>query len=146
MCGHSRDQHLSSDDDAWAHQTFCTGSGVLGDGGCACGGYTEEPVCDFCMATPAPWTYPAHTASMPMEGGHFTVHVSVSDWAACEACAALIEDGNRVALAGRIALLPELTSEQESYVRAKLLHQHTIEFWNARSGDRYRHTPPKETP
>lgn len=135
MCGHTRVEHRS--DQPW---TTCSGHGPLGLGGCACAGFTTEPVCDFCTRTPAPWTYPARSVAMPADLGPYRVHVSVTDWAACEECAALIEADDRVTLATRIEL--QCPPEHEAFVRHHLLEMHTLQFWNVRDGARYRHAPP----
>src|ERR1051325_11259977 len=64
-----------------------------------------EPICDFCAGKPVTWRYPCAShdnATFPAE--IFGVPVttgSISDWAACDACHALIESNDRDALAQR---------------------------------------------
>jgi hypothetical protein len=74
------------------------------------------PICDFCNAPAVAHSYPCRSFSLP----EFATE-SVTDWAVCEPCAALIEAGDRIGLAVRsvetiLARLPERPD------RAGLLH------------------------
>lgn len=54
------------------------------------------PICDFCSSPDVRWAYPAK--SFTMDGDGKRLLGSDGGWAACDACAALIEDGNRTGL------------------------------------------------
>lgn len=61
------------------------------------------PICDFCTAVPVRWDYPCRDFShhdIDSSGVPFQFN-SHNEWAACDACHAIIETGNRDALARR---------------------------------------------
>ncbi len=66
-----------------------------------------EVVCDFCASTPVRWRYPCldHESwgfSKQRSGWGFPLHgESKGDWAACDKCRALIENGKWEKLARR---------------------------------------------
>ena len=77
------------------------------------------PVCDFCSSPEVVWRYPAHNFIAYVIGD--IAGQSVGDWAACPACKALIEAGDRVGLADRSAALlitanPEMASAKDELV------------------------------
>jgi hypothetical protein len=51
-----------------------------------------EPICDFCSSPEVAWSYECPTFTPIAMPGVF-VGESIGDWAACESCAAKIEDG-----------------------------------------------------
>lgn len=56
--------------------------------------------CDFCSEPNPKWDYPAHSIEMPDLPPDIRA-LSVQHWAACDACSALIEAGDRAGLAKR---------------------------------------------
>lgn len=50
--------------------------------------------CDFCNALDPTWSYPAHDILMVPVDEDERIHQSVGGWAACDACALLIEAGD----------------------------------------------------
>ena len=56
-------------------------------------------ICDFCSEPNVVWQYPARTFVAYAVAG--IVSQSVGDWAACTACHALIEKGDRAGLLDR---------------------------------------------
>jgi len=68
-----------------------------------------DPICDFCGSTVIAWRYPALSFDLaiirvPSEPTGELRHVewgSLTDWAACETCSALIEAGEWDTLAER---------------------------------------------
>lgn len=145
ICGHEEAQHRAEPDPD--DPRMCAGRGPLGLGGCACAGYTTEPRCDFCSRTPAPWTFPCRSAAMkPPPGLGIRVHISVSDWAACEECYDCITTDDRYALAERMVLDPRLTEREVLIVRANLRRMHALQFFAARTGQPYRHADQEGKP
>lgn len=59
-----------------------------------------EDICDFCSSTPVRWSFPARDLSARKIPGVPDFN-SEGAWMACEPCAALIRQGDRVALAER---------------------------------------------
>lgn len=53
---------------------------------------STEPVCDFCSAKSSPWTVKCNSFRMPVSGTPFMMN-SDTDWAACDDCKSLIEQG-----------------------------------------------------
>ena len=95
---------------------------------------TEANTCDFCAATPSPWTYPADRGT---------------DWGACPTCHEIIQSGNRAALLERsVNTAPELAGafsreERRSVrrlVRRKIKELQDTTFW------RYSTRPPYYEP
>ena len=80
---------------AWQAEPACPGP--CDD--CA-GAGAAPPGCDFCTLAGATWAYPAGPVRLRAAGCGFA---SDDDWAACDACHALIERGDRPALARRCA-------------------------------------------
>ena len=58
-------------------------------------------VCDFCSGPEIRWDYPATTFEIPTPAELPVGLTSVDGWAACDACAALIDAGDRAGLAVR---------------------------------------------
>lgn len=92
-------------------------------------------ICDFCSSPDVAWRYPARTFAAYIVAG--IVGESVGDWAACPACHALIESGQRSALADRsVRTLLEKQPDwkpAEPELRAHLLHLHAM-FFESRVG------------
>lgn len=93
-------------------------------------------ICDFCSAPDVAWRYPARSFAAYIVAG--IVGESVGDWAACPACHALIESGQRAALADRsvLAMLDKQPEWKpvELELRAHLLQLHAM-FFERRAGD-----------
>ena len=71
-------------------------------------------ICDFCaLALPAEWVYPARSFEMPNPGLPGATFMSNGAWAACPACADLIERNDRDGLARRSPTLYAFGLQQE---------------------------------
>lgn len=98
----------------------------------------DEIVCDFCSSTPV--TYSFGALNFPAETSSIEVW-SRGDWAACDACARLVQGEHRQALAERSVLTfleasPEMKDHREDLLTA-ITKTHE-RFWLARqpSNDR----------
>jgi len=94
----------------------------------------KEVVCDFCQAKPVTWAYPCTDFVLEVIG-----YKNIGEWAACENCHALIEQGNKtMLLAKSVATHPLLTRQSDpetlEFVLAQvyLLHEG---FFGHRTGD-----------
>lgn len=74
---------------------------------------------------------------VPMADGGFQTHVSQANWAACDECATLVEQGDRKALSQRMPLM-DVPPGYRSIARARMRQMHRIQFFDARTGDRER--------
>ena len=91
-------------------------------------------ICDFCSEPNVAWSYPARNFVGLAVGN--VVSESVGAWAACPACHALIEAGDRAGLADRSAALlidkqPEFAAVRED-ILAQLSGLHA-KFFDART-------------
>jgi hypothetical protein len=103
---------------------------------------SEKCICDFCNSTSPRWAYPASdfpiAITVPADGGEPHVAGSSGPWAACDTCAALIEENNYDALLVRsLEAQPRelLETMPPKLVRAMLAGLHST-FKKARTGPR----------
>lgn len=112
-----------------------------------------QPVCDFC-SDPLPldgeaWTFPCEAFSYPFQMGTLTEEGikmateegSGDDWAACDTCHDLVEDGDRIALAERsvqkdIERHPSAASERHMLMAMTRAMQD--KFFDHRNGEAFR--------
>ncbi len=115
-------------------------------------GVLVQPVCDFC-STPLDldgecWTFPCESFQYPwlaieLAPGQVTTQTegSADDWAACDTCYELVEDGDRIALAERsvdkdIEHHPEARKEREMLLgMTRAMHD---KFFDHRNGEAVR--------
>lgn len=145
VCGHLEIVHTGNG----VTESACAGLsfGPLGIGGCACVGFTTEVRCDFCSRIPATWTYPTREVAGKMEvvqGEHDgmqvgPVVVSSDAWAACEECAALIEEDDHDGLCGQLPITDLVPLGLHDSIRRNVRQMQKVQFWDARAGDGYRH-------
>lgn len=88
--------------------------------------------CDFCSGAPVTWRYPTRT--FKLTSIRFR---SVSDWAACDVCHALIEAGDREGLLTRTMatgqLPPGVTAAQLAEAKQTVRHGQAL-FFEMREG------------
>jgi len=91
----------------------------------------EGPVCDFCSARGPTWRYPVSSfVAYEVQG---VVGESVGDWAACDACHALIEADQRDALVRRsLEMMPHRGEVPPDVALAFIRKAHTGFFLNRR--------------
>jgi hypothetical protein len=93
---------------------------------------SSTSLCDFCSEPHATWRYPARTFVAYVAAGF--VGQSVGDWAACGACHALIEAGDRNGLLERsltrlLEKHPQMRPDQDE-LREELAVVHRMFFGN----------------
>lgn len=111
-----------------------------------------QPVCDFC-SDPLPldgecWTFPCESFEYPFmlvefgpEGTNAQSEGSADDWAACDTCHDLIEDGDRIGLAERsvakdIERHPNAKAERGMLMAmSRAMHD---KFFDHRNGEAFR--------
>lgn len=115
-------------------------------------GIMVQPVCDFCSdpfdLDGECWTFPCESFEYPwmaieLRPGQVTTQTegSADDWAACDTCHDLIEDGDRMALARRsvdkdIERHPE--AEHERPVLMAMTRAMHDKFFDHRNGEAFR--------
>ena len=93
--------------------------------------------CDFCGATEVAWFYPAKNFDYMVVDGN--TYRSLGEWAACEACADIIERGDReglmeVSARNHLNRLPILERE---LLKNEIRSFHSF-FWTNREGKRWK--------
>jgi len=86
-------------------------------------------ICDFCSSPSVAWRFPAVTFAA------FDLVRSIGNWAACEECARLVNDNNRVALCYRSvdSFMEAFPDYNEATVASMIAELH-VEFWDNRTG------------
>ena len=99
------------------------------------------PICDFC-GDPAMWRYPCKDLmgdKMPRYVGGTVTLASKGDWAACDGCSKMIEDGKWLELSQKSvthAIPEKLNAQQYEMVLDMATNAHG-KFKEGRTGPRY---------
>jgi hypothetical protein len=91
--------------------------------------------CDFCNELNPTWSYPAHDILMVPVDEDERIHQSVGGWAACDACAALIEAGDQEGLLVR-CYAPLAEAGMSGGAALDALRELFLAFFAARTGAR----------